>query len=253
MRGSFKADVETAAANVLDIAALIDPSKIILKIKYHLLAHIREDIIRFGPILGGATETYECFNAIFRFCSILSNHLAPSRDIALQLAEQEVLRHLLSGGSWRSVTGGGEWKKPAPSVVNFLGNNPFLATLLGYGRDATALPQDSGVPFQLIFILPKYLDESTGSIKLEPLKRSKNGTRIARLSLKLAETLAEQTVNIPEAMRNPEVRWYRGKHVLSQAEDECAVGTWIFAQSPFSLVRYLIFNTQSKLPKTPQL
>jgi len=151
-RRLFKADIETAAANVLDIAALIDPSKIIMKIKYHLLAHLRQDIIRFGPLLGVATETFECFNTIFRFCSILSNHLAPSRDIALQLAEQEVLRHFLSGGSWRAVTGGREWKEPAPSVSNFLGNNPFLVALLGYGRDATALPQESGAPFLLIFM-----------------------------------------------------------------------------------------------------
>lgn len=133
-----------AAANVLDIAGHIDPSKIILKIKYHLLAHLRQDIIRFGPLLGVATETYESFNAIFRFCSILSNHLAPSRDIALQLAEQETLRHILSGGTWLSVTEAGEWKRPAQSVTNFLSNNPFLLVLLGYGRDATAVPQAPG-------------------------------------------------------------------------------------------------------------
>jgi hypothetical protein len=97
---SFKNNVETAAANVLDIAALIDSTKVILKIKYHLLAHLHQDIICFGPILSSTTETFECFNAIFWFCSILSNHLSPSCDIALQLAEQEVLRHFLSGGSW---------------------------------------------------------------------------------------------------------------------------------------------------------
>lgn len=98
-----------------------------------------------------ATETFECFNAIFRFCSILSNHLAPSRDIALQLAEQEVLRHFLSGGGWQGVTGGCEWKKPAPSVTNFLRNNLFLVALLGYGDDATALPRASGTPLFLLF------------------------------------------------------------------------------------------------------
>ena len=208
-----------------------------MKIKYHLLAHLHQDIIRFGPLIGVATEMFECFNAIFRFCSILSNHLAPSRDIALQLAEQEVLRHFLSGGGWRGVTGGCEWKEPAPSVTNFLSNNSFLVALLGYGRDATALPRAFGAPFQLVFVPPIDLPVLTGSIELEPLKRSQNRTKIARLSFRLADTLAAQAVNIPEAMQNPEVQWYRGKHVLSRAEDECAVGSWIFARSPFSSVR----------------
>ncbi|KAF8164710.1 hypothetical protein B0H34DRAFT_670737 [Crassisporium funariophilum] len=197
----YLADVKTAAANVLDIAVLIDPSKVILKIKYHLLAHLREDIVRFGPLLGVATETFECFNAIFRFCSILSNHLAPSRNIALQLAEQEVLRHFLSGGGWRGSTGV-EWKEPAPAVASFLGKNPFFVALLGYGRHAQ--PQASG------------------NIKLEPLKRSKNRTKIARVALTLGDTLAAQAVNTPEMMQNPEVRWYQGKHVVSHAQDKCA-------------------------------
>lgn len=39
--------------------------------------------------MGEATETLECFNAIFRFCSVLSNRQAPSRNIAIQLANQE--------------------------------------------------------------------------------------------------------------------------------------------------------------------
>ena|SRR5271156_1630495 len=92
-----------------------------------------------------------------------------------------------------------------------------------------------------------------GTIKLEPLKRSKNGTKIVRLSSRLDETLAIQAVNIPETMKNPEVRWYHGKNVLSQAEDECAVGTWIFAKSPFSSVRYYLFNTHPTLLYTSQL
>jgi hypothetical protein len=62
--------------------------------------HLQEDIICFGPLLGVATEKYEAFNAIFHFCSVLSNHLVPSCDIANQLAKQEVLRHIISGGYW---------------------------------------------------------------------------------------------------------------------------------------------------------
>ncbi|KAJ7767678.1 hypothetical protein B0H16DRAFT_1308371, partial [Mycena metata] len=72
----------------------------ITKIKYHLLAHVDDDTVGFGPLVRVATEIYECFNAIFRYCSILSNHLAPSRDIAIQLGDQEGLKHRLTGGWW---------------------------------------------------------------------------------------------------------------------------------------------------------
>ncbi len=129
--------METAAANVLDIAALIDPSKIISKIKYHLLGHLREDIIRFGPLVGVATEVFECFNAIFRYCSILSNHLAPSRDIAHQLAEQETVKHLLSGGWW--AVKGGQWARAGPSVHNFLATDRVLQAFIGWGSPHTVL------------------------------------------------------------------------------------------------------------------
>ena len=103
------------------------------KIKYHLLTHLREDIIRFGPLLGMATETYEAFNAVFRACSVLSNHLAPSHDIAQQLARQESLHHILSGGFWRCDKNG-YFKCAGPLVVGFLPKHAFLQNLLGYGR-----------------------------------------------------------------------------------------------------------------------
>ncbi len=95
-----QADVKVAATNVLDMFAKRDPSKIISKIKLHLLAHLLEDIRSFGPLVSVATEISEAFNAVFRYCLILSNHLAPSRDIAVQLANQEGLKHHLIGGWW---------------------------------------------------------------------------------------------------------------------------------------------------------
>ncbi|KAJ7035759.1 hypothetical protein C8F04DRAFT_954612 [Mycena alexandri] len=39
----YRADLKIAVANVLDIFAVIDPSKIITKIKFHLLAHVDDD------------------------------------------------------------------------------------------------------------------------------------------------------------------------------------------------------------------
>lgn len=109
---------------------MIDPSKMTSKLKLHLLVHLREDIVRFGPLVGVATETFECFNAIFRFCSIFSNHLAPSRDIAFQLASQEVQKHRLTGGWW--PTEDGEWERPGSSVRNFIHTHPTLQALVGW-------------------------------------------------------------------------------------------------------------------------
>lgn len=140
----MQSDIDIAAANVLDIAAVIDPSKIVLKIKYHLLSHLREDVIRFGPLVGVATEVFECFNAIFRYCSILSNHLSPSRDIAFKLAAQETMKHFLSGGWWPSKNAVNsqdetKWVQPGPSVRSFIASNPILQKLCGWTQKDMAL------------------------------------------------------------------------------------------------------------------
>jgi hypothetical protein len=131
-------DVDVAAGNVLDIIAMIDPTKIISKIKGHLLPHLRRDIMRFRPLIGCSTEIFECFNAIFRFCSILSNHLAPSRDIAFQLADQEGLKHRLTGGWWPSRTGG--WERAGSAVRDFLQAKPILQGLLGWTDPTPLVP-----------------------------------------------------------------------------------------------------------------
>jgi len=133
--------VTTAAENVLDIAALIDPSKIVLKIKYHLLSHIKEDIIRFGPMVGIASEVFEGFNAIFRYCSVLSNHLAPSCDIAHQLSEQEIVKHILSSGWWFDKKMG--WSRPGSSVQGFVKKNPILQALIRWPRNDKLVPGKS--------------------------------------------------------------------------------------------------------------
>jgi len=109
---------------------MVDPSKLTAKIKLHLLSHLTEDILRFGPLVGVATETFECFNAIFRYCSILSNHLSPSRDIALQLASQETMKHRLTGGWWPMA--GGEWERPGTDVCSFIHTQPTLQALFGW-------------------------------------------------------------------------------------------------------------------------
>ncbi|KAJ7765373.1 hypothetical protein DFH07DRAFT_867075 [Mycena maculata] len=84
-----------------------------------------------GPLVGNATEGFESFNGIFCFCSIFSNHLAPSRDIARQLAQQEGLKHRLMGGWWMDVSSG-EWERAGSAVRDFLSAKPILQALLGW-------------------------------------------------------------------------------------------------------------------------
>ncbi|KAJ7807184.1 hypothetical protein B0H14DRAFT_3152637 [Mycena olivaceomarginata] len=124
-------DLKVAVANVLDAFTTIDPSKIITKIKYHLLVHADADIVRFGPLIGLASEGFESYNGVFRFCSILSNHLAPSRDIAIQLADQEGLKHRLTGGFWPSGADQ-KWTQAGSGVRDFLSKHPILQKLVGW-------------------------------------------------------------------------------------------------------------------------
>ncbi|KAJ6548053.1 hypothetical protein B0H10DRAFT_1969390 [Mycena sp. CBHHK59/15] len=114
----YRNDLEIAVANVLDAVAQIDPSKIMTKIKYHLLTHIDFDAIQLGPLIAMATEIFESFNAVFRYCSIYSNHLAPSRDIAIQFGRQETVKHQLTGGRWMSKSTG-DWHAPVRVLVGW--------------------------------------------------------------------------------------------------------------------------------------
>ena len=130
--------MRAATNNVLDLFSTIDPSKIITKPKLHLLTHLPDDIRRFGPLVGEATETFECFNAVFRFCSILSNHQAPSRDIAIQLADQEGFKQRVTGGWWPDNSG--DWRRSGPGVRSSLGRYKMLKNNLGWADTAVAPP-----------------------------------------------------------------------------------------------------------------
>ncbi|KAJ7189318.1 hypothetical protein GGX14DRAFT_580795 [Mycena pura] len=105
--------LKPAIANVLDAFDAVDPLRIIVKIKLHLLSHLPDDIRRFGPAVRFSTEIFEAYNAVFRMCSVNSNHLAPSRDIARKFASMERVKHFLS------VTGGTAPQNPgfSPATV----------------------------------------------------------------------------------------------------------------------------------------
>jgi hypothetical protein len=87
---------------------------------------------RFGPAILYATEIFECWNAIFRLCSIFSNYLAPSRDIAATLADMERFKHVVSGGWWKNAEG--IYIRAGSHVKAFLKSNKELQWRLGWSE-----------------------------------------------------------------------------------------------------------------------
>jgi hypothetical protein len=97
--------------------------------KLQILPDLINDIRRFGPAVRYSTEIFECFNAIFRLCSVLSNHQAPSRDIAHKFASMDRVKHLLSGGFWKQE---GEWVQAGQKVTELLHKDTVVQRHLGW-------------------------------------------------------------------------------------------------------------------------
>ncbi|KAF7374036.1 hypothetical protein MSAN_00284300 [Mycena sanguinolenta] len=199
-------DLKIAVANVLDAFADIDPSKMILKIKLHLLTHLPDDVRRFGPLIGVATEIFEAFNAVFRAASVLSNHRALSRDIARQLASQEGARSLALGTLWFD-TQSEEWQSAGPSVKRFMDSQPNLKKMMGLNvRD----------------------DPRPGTTKLAPLPAREAGKpRPKRQTVALRATQAQKALNFLDHSRT-DGEWYQAKTLIARSGDSCSVNSWVF-------------------------
>ncbi|KZT20093.1 hypothetical protein NEOLEDRAFT_1076404 [Neolentinus lepideus HHB14362 ss-1] len=198
-------DLRVAIANVLDTFASIDPAKMWKKIKLHLLEHIPDDIRRFGPIIGRSTEIFECFNAIFRYCAILTNRISPSHDIAIQLADQEALKQRITGGMW--MTSDGRWVRASEKVRRFLETHKILQNHLGW---TVTKANETGM---------------SPSFNTRPVAMKK------RSDLKYNDTQASRSLN--SAAYSRESVWIHGETVIAASEDVCRLGSWVFAKSPF--------------------
>ncbi|KAJ6626597.1 hypothetical protein B0H10DRAFT_2300403, partial [Mycena sp. CBHHK59/15] len=201
----YQKDLKVAVGNVLDICAMIDPSKMITKIKYHLLVHSPYNAALFGPLIGVATEIFESFNGVFRYCSILSNHLAPSRDIALQLGDQEGFKHRITGGQWSSGEDR-EWVRAGSGVRRFMAEHPVLQKLVGWTEKKLV---KHGI---------------VHPVKLVTLKRGQT----KRESILLKSTSAASALNFGDY--KPASTWTKCLHVISESLDECFVNSWVFAK-----------------------
>ncbi|KAJ7772761.1 hypothetical protein B0H14DRAFT_3589979 [Mycena olivaceomarginata] len=148
--------------NVLDLWALVDPARIVTKYKLHVLPHLPEDVRRFGPAILFATEGFECWNAIFRLCSVLSNHQSPSHDIGVTLADMERFKHQVSGGWWKP-DGSQDYVRAGREITAFLEKNKELQRRLGWMDKSKPNPATSASWREILGRLWKpELDSSAG-------------------------------------------------------------------------------------------
>ncbi|TFK22439.1 hypothetical protein FA15DRAFT_657497 [Coprinopsis marcescibilis] len=185
-------DLQVFIDNLLDLWSIYDPMRIITKAKLHVLTHLVEDIRRFGPAILYSTEVFECWNAVFRICSILSNHLSPSKDISATLAEMERFKHIISSGWWKDKDG--EYIQAGKGVRALFANNKDVQRRLGWSSGSEPQP---------------------GSIKLCSLP---NLRPVTSVSLGLDGILGS----------NPTDEWVHCKHIVSQSGDICCPNAWVF-------------------------
>ena len=153
-------DVDVAASNVIDMFACVDSTKVLAKVKLHLLTHLRTDICRFGPLVGCSTEVFESFNAVFRQCSILSNHQAPSRDIALQFGKQEGFKHRVTSGWWKA--GDEKWVQVGPGIKRLVSNNLEILEAVGLSSKIV----DEPGTLHVIFVFWAFDDRTPAHIQV---------------------------------------------------------------------------------------
>jgi len=127
----LQADLSHVIDDFLSVTAQCAPSILVTKPKFHFLLHLPMFIRRFGPAILYSTERYESFNHVFRLALIYSNRQAPSRDACHLFAEQEGVRHVVSGGYWRDPTTR-KWANAGPSVLQYISEHPHQHHFLGF-------------------------------------------------------------------------------------------------------------------------
>ncbi|KAJ7887199.1 hypothetical protein B0H13DRAFT_1627546 [Mycena leptocephala] len=209
----YLADLQILIDNILDAFAAIDPSKILIKLKLHVLEHIPDDIRRRGPAVRFSTEVFECFNAIFRLCSVLSNHQAPSRDIAAKFADLDRVKHILSGGYWFDESELA-WVRGGKDVQRILRNTPIIQRHLGWAPPPFWIP---------------------GQIKAVAQKKQ------AKLTALTAEqAMLTGAANPASIALDPATLWTDGTNVASVSGDCCTVGSWaVFRVNDFPMIARL--------------
>ncbi|KAJ7322806.1 hypothetical protein DFH08DRAFT_917082 [Mycena albidolilacea] len=196
-------NLQVCIDNVLDLWALVNPARIVTKYKLHVLPHLPEDVRWFRPAILFTTEGFKCWNAIFRLCSVLSNHQSPSHDIGVTLADMERFKHQVSGGWWKP-DGSQDYVQAGREIIAFLEKNKELQRRLGWIDKSKPKP---------------------GSIKLE--------SRRTATSASWREILG--WLWKPELDSSAGKTWTTCKYVVSKSGDVCTKDSWVFFKCKFHL------------------
>eukprot|EP00731_Ephydatia_muelleri_P038916 Em0987g1a len=89
MVGSYESDCSSCVTAIL--------ANLKRKLKVHLLLHLCESMLQFGPPLAYNTERCESFNPIIRAKNIFSNKHSPSKYIATNFGAEDSTRNICSG------------------------------------------------------------------------------------------------------------------------------------------------------------
>ncbi|KAJ7829680.1 hypothetical protein B0H14DRAFT_2593909 [Mycena olivaceomarginata] len=163
----------------------------------HVLLHIIQDIRRRGPAVRFSIEVFECFNAIFRLCSVLSNHQAPSRDITAKLADLDCVKHILRGGFWFQD---GAWISAGKDVHRILRTTPIIQRHIGWAPPPVWTP---------------------GIIRALAQKK-----QTKRPGITLQETLLVGASNPCSINVDYQTSWTNAVDITAQSGDRCKVGSW---------------------------
>jgi len=121
--------------NSLSISALCAPSILVTKAKFHFLVHLPDYIRQFGPAILFSTEHYESFNHVFQLSSIHSNWQAPSHDTCQSFADQDIVKHIVTGGYWYDERVK-RWVHAGKDITTYLDAHPEVCQLLGLPRSS---------------------------------------------------------------------------------------------------------------------
>lgn len=177
-----------------------------------MLVHLIENIRRRGPAVRFSTEIFECFNAIFRMCSVLSNHQAPSRDIALKFADLGRVKHILSGGVWEQDS---KWVTAGKDVCSLLRKTPILQQHLGWAPRPVWTP---GL-----------------------VKRAARNKRMVRPASETTVNNARNPFNLTIDLSS---KLMSGVSLSTESGDSCKIGSWIIVR--MDEVRFLCTMTQRR-------